>query len=287
MPRRGSRTARVAPRSPPRTASGSHAASDWATGTVPEPPPAWWADAPAASGWRLPRLRASARARRARALLDEDDATALLSARGPEIELLAAAADRRRLERAGDVVTYVVCRNINYTNVCYFRCGFCAFSKGKLAENLRGPAYLLSVDEVARRCGRGVVTRRHRGLPAGRHPPGLQRPLVPRAAACGEGAVPAIHVHAFSPLEVWQGAATEEWALADYLTRLGRRASARCPAPPRRSWTTTCGGSSARTRSRPRSGCRSCARRTASACARRRRSCSGTSRTRATRPGTS
>ncbi len=86
-----------------------------------------------------------------RALLDEDDATALLSARGPEIELLAAAADRRRVERAGDRVTYVVCRNVNYTNVCYFKCGFCAFSKGKLAENLRGPAYLLSVDEVARR----------------------------------------------------------------------------------------------------------------------------------------
>ena len=56
---------------------------------------------------------------------------------------------RQRLK--GDSVSYGVCRNINYTNVCTFGCGFCAFSKGKLAEDLRGAPYLLPLAEVARR----------------------------------------------------------------------------------------------------------------------------------------
>jgi FO synthase len=193
----------------------------WTTGTVPEPPPAWRAGRrPQQVGGVSPAFERAFERAETRASLDEDDATALLSARGPEIELLAGAADCRRLERAGDRVTYVVCRNINYTNVCYFRCGFCAFSKGKLAENLRGPAYLLGVDEVARR----TVEAWSRGatevcLQGGIHPGFSGRWYLELLRAVKE-AVPAIHVHAFSPLEVWQGAATEEWDLADYLTRL-------------------------------------------------------------------
>ena len=61
------------------------------------------------------------------------------------------AADELRAAVNGDVATYAVVRNINYTNICYFRCGFCAFSKGKLAENLRGPAYLVPEEEIVRR----------------------------------------------------------------------------------------------------------------------------------------
>ena len=71
------------------------------------------------------------------------------------------AADAPRRETRGDAVTYVVNRNINYTNVCYFRCQFCAFSKGKLAENLRGKPYDLGLDEVQRR----VVEAWERGAP--------------------------------------------------------------------------------------------------------------------------
>ena len=62
-----------------------------------------------------------------------------------------ASADRLRRQTCGDEVTYVVTRNIQYTNVCYFRCGFCAFSKGKLARNLRGAPYLVPLDEIVRR----------------------------------------------------------------------------------------------------------------------------------------
>jgi FO synthase len=193
----------------------------WTTGTVPEPPPAWRAGRrPRPVGGVSPAFARALERADALALLDEDNATALLSARGPEIDLLAASADRRRLERSGDRVTYVVCRNVNYTNVCYFKCGFCAFSKGKLAENLRGPAYLLSVDEVARR----AVEAWSRGatevcLQGGIHPGFSGRWYLDLLRAVKE-AVPAIHVHAFSPLEVWQGAATEQWDLTDYLTQL-------------------------------------------------------------------
>ena len=164
----------------------------------------------------LPRARRSERG----ADLDEADAEALLSARGPEVELLARAADARRAERSGDTVTYVVCRNINYTNVCYFRCGFCAFSKGRLAANLRGPAYLLGVDEVVRRCqeawDRGATEV---CLQGGIHP-GFTGSWYLELVRAIRAALPDLHVHAFSPLEVWQGAATEGWALRDYLELL-------------------------------------------------------------------
>src|SRR6476619_3372243 len=81
----------------------------------------------------------------------EDELVRLFSARGEELHRVFAAADRLRREMNGDEVSYVVTRNVNYTNVCYFKCGFCAFSKGKLAENLRGPAYVVPLDEIVRR----------------------------------------------------------------------------------------------------------------------------------------
>src|SRR5581483_8590693 len=85
-------------------------------------------------------------------LLAEDDVVALFAARGADVARVCDAADALRRSINGDEVTYVVTRNINYTNVCYFRCGFCAFSKGKLPENLRGPAYVVPLDEILRRC---------------------------------------------------------------------------------------------------------------------------------------
>jgi len=70
------------------------------------------------------------------------------------------AADTLRRAVNGDTVTYVVTRNINYTNICYFRCQFCAFSKGKLSENLRGRPYNLDMDEIVRRVAAGATRRR-------------------------------------------------------------------------------------------------------------------------------
>ena len=140
--------------------------------------------------------------------LGEDELVRLFEARGDERQRVFAAADRLRREVCGDEVSYVVTRNIQYTNVCYFRCGFCAFSKGKLAENLRGPAYLVPHEEIVRR----VEEAWERGatevcLQGGIHPAfdGDYYVSVVRAI---KDAVPGIHVHAFSALEVWQGAAT-------------------------------------------------------------------------------
>jgi FO synthase len=192
----------------------------FSVGTTPRPPAGWRGAVPRRPGGVSDAFRAALDRSERGADLREPDAVALLSARGPEVALLAAAADARRRERNGDEVTYVVCRNINYTNVCYFRCGFCAFSKGKLAANLRGPAYLLSVDEVVRRCHEAW----ERGgtevcLQGGIHPGFTGHWYLELVRAIKE-AVPGLHVHAFSPLEVWQGATTAAMPLADYLAAL-------------------------------------------------------------------
>jgi FO synthase len=152
--------------------------------------------------------------------LGEDELVRLFRARGRERDRVFAAADALRREVCGDEVTYVVTRNIQYTNVCYFRCGFCAFSKGKLAANLRGAPYLVPHEEIVRRCEEAW----ERGatevcLQGGIHPAftGEYYLSVVRAI---KDAVPELHVHAFSALEVWQGAATLESPLDEYLAEL-------------------------------------------------------------------
>ena len=152
--------------------------------------------------------------------LGEDELVRLFEARGEERSRVLAAADRLRREVCGDDVTYVVTRNIQYTNVCYFRCGFCAFSKGKLAENLRGPAYLVPHEEIVRR----VEEAWERGatevcLQGGIHP-AFTGDYYAEVVREIKEAVPGIHIHAFSALEVWQGAATLGVGLEEYLARL-------------------------------------------------------------------
>ncbi len=152
--------------------------------------------------------------------LGEEEIVRLFRARGEERLRVLAGADRLRREVNGDEVTYVVNRNIQYTNVCYFRCGFCAFSKGKLAANLRGPAYLVPLDEIVRRAaeawGRGATEV---CLQGGIHPAFTGDYYVGVCRAIKQ-AVPGLHVHAFSALEVWQGAATLGIPLPEYLGRL-------------------------------------------------------------------
>jgi FO synthase len=152
--------------------------------------------------------------------LVEDDIVRLFSARGEELHRVFAAADRLRRESNGDDVTYVVTRNVNYTNVCYFRCGFCAFSKGKLAENLRGPAYVVPTEEIVRRAHeaweRGAVEI---CLQGGIHP-GFDGDYYAGVCEAIKRELPDLHVHAFSALEIWQGAATLGEPLDAYLARL-------------------------------------------------------------------
>ncbi len=152
--------------------------------------------------------------------LGEEDIVRLFRARGEERQRVLAAADAVRREVNGDVVTYVVTRNIQYTNVCYFRCGFCAFSKGKLAANLRGAPYLVPHREIVRR----AVEAWERGatevcLQGGIHP-GFDGDYYASVVRAIKDEVPDLHVHAFSALEIWQGAATLGVPLREYLARL-------------------------------------------------------------------
>ena len=149
-----------------------------------------------------------------------EEVTALFNARGDDFSYVAQQANKLRVEANGDTVSYVVNRNINYTNVCYFKCQFCAFSKGKLSENLRGRPYDISAEEIARRCteawDRGATEVCMQG---GIHPDYTGQTYLDIVRTVKQ-AVPAMHVHAFSPLEVWQGAETLGISLEDFLGQL-------------------------------------------------------------------
>ena len=152
--------------------------------------------------------------------LAEAEIVRLFAARGADFVAVCEAADRLRARVSGDQVGYVVNRNINYTNVCYFRCKFCAFSKGKLSENLRGRPYDLAFDEIQRRSreawARGATEV---CLQGGIHPDYTGATYLGICRAIKD-AVPAMHVHAFSPLEIWQGAATLGRTVPDFLEEL-------------------------------------------------------------------
>ncbi|NND03516.1 MAG: 5-amino-6-(D-ribitylamino)uracil--L-tyrosine 4-hydroxyphenyl transferase CofH [Acidimicrobiia bacterium] len=149
-----------------------------------------------------------------------DEIEILLSSRGVEVDAIAAVADQLRRDANGDTVTYVVNRNINYTNQCYFRCGFCAFSKGPRSLNLRGEPYLMSIPQVVEKS----VEAWNRGatevcLQGGIHPQFTGDFYVTVVESIKEH-LPEMHIHGFTPLEVWQGAETLGTDLRSYLTRL-------------------------------------------------------------------
>jgi FO synthase len=172
--------------------------------------------APATAG-EIPAILARAQAGNA---LGEDDIVRLFRCRGEEFSTVCAAADELRRAANGDVVSYVVTRNINYTNICYFKCGFCAFSKGKLSENLRGRPYELSADEVARRAREAWARGATEVCMQGGIHPGYDGTTYLEICRAVKGAAPDIHIHAFSPLEVHQGAATLGVPVENFLRSL-------------------------------------------------------------------
>ncbi|WP_420453801.1 5-amino-6-(D-ribitylamino)uracil--L-tyrosine 4-hydroxyphenyl transferase CofH [Ilumatobacter sp.] len=149
-----------------------------------------------------------------------DELVTLLGARGPEVPAVAELADRRRREIVGDTLTWVANRNINYTNVCTFKCRFCGFSKGPLSLNLRGTPYLLTLDDIAERAREGAdLGATEVTLQGGIHPDfdGDYYIDVTRAV---KDAVPDVHVHGFTALEVTEGAKRLGEDLSTYLQRL-------------------------------------------------------------------
>ena len=154
--------------------------------------------------------------------LTENEVVKLFAARDDAFHHICAAADELRNECNGNIVSYVINRNINYTNVCYFRCGFCAFSKGKHSAELRGKSYDLALDEITRRVREAV----DRGatevcMQGGIHPKYTGATYLEICRAI-KAEAPDIHIHAFSPLEIWQGAHTLGLSIETFLEQLQR-----------------------------------------------------------------
>ena len=181
--------------------------------------------------------------------LGEDELTRLLEARGEEAQRVFAAADRLRREVCGDEVTYVVTRNIQYTNVCYFRCGFCAFSKGKLAREPPRRAVPRSArrDRPPRRGGVGA--RRDGGLPAGRDPSRVHGRVLRRRRAGDQGSrARDPRARVLGARDLAGGGDARPHARATTWRGSASSGSARSRGPRPRCSTTRCAGSSARTR---------------------------------------
>ncbi|MGE5566096.1 MAG: 5-amino-6-(D-ribitylamino)uracil--L-tyrosine 4-hydroxyphenyl transferase CofH [Parcubacteria group bacterium] len=150
----------------------------------------------------------------------EADIAALFSLHGPDVAGTAAAADDLRRQAVGDTVTYVINRNINYTNICAYSCSFCAFSKTSTKAGTRDAPYVLSMDEIglrAREAWQAGATEVC--LQGGIHPKFTGRTYLDVCRAVKE-ACPDMHVHAFSPLEVTHGAETLGVPVGDFLMML-------------------------------------------------------------------
>jgi len=188
----------------------------WTPGAA-VPPPRMQTTGPA-KGLLAPMLERAVKGNE----LSESDIVALFAARGESFRAVCAAADTLRAETCGERVSYVVTRNINYTNVCAYRCAFCAFSKGKTHDHLRGRPYDLTMDEIQCRAAeawqRGAVEV---CLQGGIHPRYTGETYLAICRAI-KAAAPGIHIHAFSPLEISQGAATLGLTVAEFLAELKR-----------------------------------------------------------------
>ncbi|MEC9375567.1 MAG: 5-amino-6-(D-ribitylamino)uracil--L-tyrosine 4-hydroxyphenyl transferase CofH, partial [Pseudomonadota bacterium] len=152
--------------------------------------------------------------------LDEYEITNLFSARGINFDFICKAANDLRESTVGNTIHYVVNRNINYTNMCTYRCSFCAFSKGKGRNSLRGKSYLLDMDEIARRS----IEAWQRGatevcLQGGIHP-SFNGDTYLEICKTIKSAAPNLHIHAFSPLEISHGAHTAGLKISTYLEQL-------------------------------------------------------------------
>jgi FO synthase len=202
-------------------AEGFPRVDEWSPGNFVEPPAAIQQQLNAESLVSVsPELRRIVELARDGSELSQENIVRLFQARGDDFSYVCQQADQFRQQLNGDIVSYVVNRNINYTNICYFKCQFCAFSKGKLSENLRGRPYDLGHEEISRRCTeawqRGATEVCMQG---GIHPEYTGETYLDILEAV-KTATPDMHIHAFSPLEVWQGAATLDISVTEFLKQL-------------------------------------------------------------------
>lgn len=152
--------------------------------------------------------------------LGEQDLITLFDARGSDFHAVCEQADTLRKTLVGPTVGYVVTRNINYTNVCTYRCSFCAFSKGKVAADLRSAPYTVDLEEIGRRTAEAYARGATEVCMQGGIHPSYTGDTYRAILQAAKRAAPDIHVHAFSPLEIASGAASLGLSLAEYLADL-------------------------------------------------------------------
>ncbi len=191
----------------------------------------WFAGAPGAAPETINALQAPGLAKNHQnmAIVDRavvgdhlsvDDVTVMLNAHGPLMDDLCAAADHLRREVNGDDVSYVVNCNINYTNICTYHCAFCAFSKGRTKDEFRDKPYIRDAEEIVAMAAEAVEHGATEVcLQGGIHPSYSGDTYLGHAAAI-HTAFPDLHIHGFSPLEIWHGAETLEIPVAEFLTRM-------------------------------------------------------------------
>jgi FO synthase len=191
----------------------------WVAGALAALPAPAWASKAERPANAAPLERHLARAMAGEALA-EDAIVSLFAARGSEFAAVVAAADALRAKSVGDRVTYVVNRNINYTNICTYGCKFCAFSKGRHNLGHRDAPYDLDAAEIGRRTREAWQRGATEVCLQGGIRPGYTGETYLGILAAVKSAVPQMHVHAFSPLEIWHGATTLGLSLRAYLSRL-------------------------------------------------------------------
>jgi FO synthase subunit 2 len=140
----------------------------------------------------------------------------LLDCKGSDMQSLVLAADALRREQVGDTVTYVVNRNINFTNVCIKRCGFCAFSRDHRTEE----GYLLPIEEIVRRAKEAAELGATEVCIQAGLPPKMDGDLYERVCRAIKAELPEMHIHGFSPEEVLYGSVRSRCSIPEFLRRL-------------------------------------------------------------------
>jgi len=144
------------------------------------------------------------------------EAVRLYEARGIDFHLVGAVADELRKRRVGDLVTYVINRNINFTNVCIKQCGFCAFSRDFREEE----GYFLPIEEIVRRAKEAHQFGATEVCIQAGIPPDMDGALYENICRAIKAEIPGIHIHGFSPEEILYGSLRSEISVNEYLMRL-------------------------------------------------------------------
>lgn len=157
--------------------------------------------------------------------LDFEDGYLLANADGGDLRALVKVADRVRRERAGEVITYVVNRNINFTNVCYVGCSFCGFGRGPQAPD----AYFLPFEKIVEKAAEAATRGATEVCIQGGLPRDLDGFYYRDLLRAIKSALPTMHVHAFSPMEIAYGVEKTGMPLRDYLLMLKSEGLASIP----------------------------------------------------------